>query len=68
MDKIMFGANIRRLRKEAGLTQEALAEKMELTQGSIGAWERGKKLPTLPHLYELANIFGVHINEVAKFG
>ncbi len=43
----VFGANVRRLRKARGLTQEALAHEVELGVSYLGQIERGERNPTL---------------------
>lgn len=67
-DRFKFGDNIRRLRKAAGYTRESLAEKMDLSHYSIGAWERGDKQPRLQHIYEMAKLFGVDMREFFPVG
>ena len=49
--------NIRRLRKEAGLTQEELAQKLFVTRQTISLWELGKVHPDLETLQKLAEQF-----------
>ncbi len=44
----MEGQEIRQLRRRAGLTQEALAERLDVDQGTISRWERGIERPR-PH-------------------
>lgn len=43
----IFGANVRRLRKGRGLSQEALADEVELAVTYVGQIERGLRNPTL---------------------
>ncbi len=50
---------IRELRKEIGMTQQELGEKLGLCYYNIGDWERGKCEPSAEMLVKLANIFGV---------
>ncbi|MCC5611720.1 helix-turn-helix transcriptional regulator [Nostoc sp. CHAB 5834] len=50
----LVGANTARIRKEKGLTQEALAEKSGLSQQYISGLENGQRNPTIVTLYELA--------------
>lgn len=55
----LVGANTARIRKERGLTQEALAEKSGLSQQYISGLENGLRNPTIVTLYELACALGV---------
>ena len=55
----LVGDNTARIRKEKGLTQEALAEKSGLSQQYISGLENGRRNPTIVTLYELANALGV---------
>jgi transcriptional regulator with XRE-family HTH domain len=55
----LVGRNAARLRKEAGLTQEQLAEKCGLSQQYLSGLEQGRRNPTIVTLYELANALGV---------
>jgi transcriptional regulator with XRE-family HTH domain len=62
----LVGENTARIRKEKGLTQEALAEKSGLSQQYISGLENGQRNPTIVTLYELANALGVsHVELVA---
>lgn len=54
-DKII-GSRIRMARKEAGLTQVELGEKIERTQGIINKMETGEIGATLENLYNLADV------------
>ena len=55
----LVGDNTARIRKEKGLTQEALAEKSGLSQQYISGLENGQRNPTIVTLYELAAALGV---------
>ena len=46
-------------RKKAGLSQEALAEKLGVSRQSVSKWETGEAVPELPKLVLLAKAFGV---------
>lgn len=61
----MFGKNIKRLRLGAGYSQEQLARKLGISQGAISQWEQGKTVPDTPMLLQLAQIFGVSLNDFA---
>ena len=52
------------LRKAHGLTQEELAEKLDVSRQAISKWERGDASPDTDNLIALANIYGVTIDEL----
>ena len=56
--------NIKQLREAAGMTQAELAAKMQLTTPSVTKWELGRANPTYDNLIQLAEIFGVSLDEV----
>jgi transcriptional regulator with XRE-family HTH domain len=56
----IFGSNVRRLRKERGLSQEALADEVELAPTYVGQIERGLRNPTLDVVERFAEVFGVN--------
>ena len=55
----LVGDNTARIRREKGLTQEALAEKSGLSQQYISGLENGLRNPTIVTIYELATALGV---------
>ena len=59
----MFGKNIKRLRLGAGYSQEQLARKLHISQGAVSQWEQGKTVPDTQTLLQLAQLFGVSLNE-----
>lgn len=54
-----IGENIKRLREEAGLSQEQLAEKLEKTRSAVSQYESGKIVPRMGVIEDLATIFDV---------
>lgn len=55
-----LGEELKRLREGAGLTQEELAAKVEVTQGMIGNLEAGRRtIGTTKLLYKLCDVLGV---------
>lgn len=62
----IVGANVRRLRKERGLSQEALAGEAGLAMRHLGRIERGEGNPTVAVLGKLAEVLGVHPTEFYK--
>lgn len=55
MDFKRGGQAIQRIRKEQGLTQEQLAEKVGITSNTISRLERGQLIPSVPTLIDLCN-------------
>ncbi len=54
-----IGKIIRDLRKDKGLTQTQLAQKISSTQDTISLWELGKSYPDIINLIKLSKFFGV---------
>lgn len=59
--------NIRSCRKDLGLTQEQLAERLGITLGTISKWERGNSEPDLGYLMELAGLFHRSVDALIGF-
>ena len=59
-----IGENIKKFRQAAGITQEMLAEKMNITAASVSKWERGTAIPDALLFPELAKIFHVSIDDL----
>ena len=62
--KNQIGANIAACRKQAGLTQAELAEKINYTDKAVSKWERGESVPDVITLAQLAEVFGVSIDSL----
>lgn len=54
-----LGEKIQKLRKQRGLSQEALAEKVTVTRQTISKWELGQSTPDLDFIAQLSDIFNV---------
>ena len=54
---IKFGENLKRMRKERSLTQEALADALGVTAGAVYKWEAGLSSPELEMLMRIADLF-----------
>ena len=57
-----FSERLKKLRKQAGLTQVELAGKLGIVQSSYADWERGKKKPTQANLVKIAQILNVSVD------
>ncbi|MBR4256133.1 MAG: helix-turn-helix transcriptional regulator, partial [Clostridia bacterium] len=65
--KITIGTNIKRLRTEKGVTQEQLAEAMNVTCAAVSKWERGDTFPDITALQPLAFYFGVSLDTLMGY-
>ena len=59
-----MGKEIRRLRNDRGLTQEALAAALNVTAQTVSKWECGNSIPDVQLLPEIAVYFGVSIDQL----
>ncbi|MCI8273072.1 MAG: helix-turn-helix domain-containing protein [Clostridia bacterium] len=59
-----FGENLQKLRKSKKMSQEELAEKVEVSRQSISKWERGESYPTMNNIMVLCEIFRCNINDL----
>lgn len=64
IDKERFGAFLSQLRKERGMTQKELAEKLFVSDKAVSKWERGLSLPDVALLQPLADLMEVTISEL----
>ena len=59
-----IGGKIRQLRLARSMTQEQLAQRLNLSAQAVSKWENGVTLPDIQLLPELSAIFGVTIDEM----
>ena len=64
MNQEKIGKFIAKCRKEKNLTQSELAEKLGVTDKSIGNWENGRNMPDLSLFKPLCNELGISINDL----
>lgn len=64
MDQIKIGRFIKQKRKEKGMTQSKLAEKLGVTDGAISKWENGNCMPDSGIIADLCKILNVTINDL----
>ena len=60
----MLSDQIRKYRKEKGLSQDELAEKLGVSRQSISLWENGQTQPTIENILALARIFNVSTDAI----
>lgn len=66
MDNIQTGKLIAELRKKQGLTQQQLADKLNLSNKTISKWESGSGSPDISNLPVLAEALGISVDELLK--
>lgn len=66
MDAKKFGMFIASMRKEQGMTQTDLAEKLHVTDKAVSRWERGLGFPDIKTIEPLADALGISILELMR--
>lgn len=66
MKKKTLGMMIAALRKENGMTQLELAEKMGVTDKAVSKWERDISCPDVNTIPKLAEVFGISVDELMQ--
>lgn len=59
-----FGENLKKIRKEKNMSQEQLAEKVNVSRQSVSKWETGESYPEMNNILELCKIFNCNINNL----
>ena len=65
--KFKLGENIRRMRKEKSLTQEALAEALGVTVGAVYKWEADLSIPEVEMLVRIADLFDTSVDAILGY-
>ena len=59
-----FGENLKQIRKSKNMSQEELAQKVNVTRQSVSKWENGEAYPEMNNILELCKIFNCKINDL----
>ena len=59
-----FSERVKKLREDAGLTQEELAAKLGVSRPAVGMWENKRSRPRLDKMNQLSELFGVPVSEL----
>ena len=59
-----LGSRIRALRTARGLSQETIAERLQVSRQAVAKWESGASLPSTANLLALCELFGISMNEL----
>ena len=57
----MFSENLKKIRKEKGLSQEALSEKLNIVRQTISKWEKGLSIPDGDMLIKLSQVLEIPV-------
>ncbi len=66
MDQKKIGLFLKELRKEKGITQEAFAEKLNVSGRTVSRWETGNNLPDISLLVAIADFYEVDVREIIE--
>ena len=61
-----FASNLQKLRKKENMSQEALAEKLDVTRQSVSKWESGSSYPEMDKLISICKIFNVDMDTLVN--
>ena len=61
-----LSSQMKKYRNEAGLSQEALAEKIFVSRQTISNWETGKNYPDINSLLRMSEVFGISVDALLK--
>jgi len=64
--KLVVAGNLIRLRKDAGLTQAELGEKLSYSDKTVSKWERGESIPDAYVLSQLAQLYGTTVDALLR--
>lgn len=64
MDQVKIGRFIKELRKEEGLTQAELAERLHISDKTVSKWETGNGLPEVGLMLPLCEVLKISVNEL----
>ncbi|WP_082702064.1 helix-turn-helix domain-containing protein [Aerococcus urinaehominis] len=64
--KIYFATNLKKLRKEKGMTQEDLSKELSVSRSTISSWERGNSYPDLNMLITISIFFDIYLDHLLK--
>ena len=67
-DTVKIGKRIAELRRKKDMTQFELADRLGISYQAVSNWERGNSMPDIAKLPELAEIFGVTVDEILGGG
>ena len=67
-ERMTLGEKLKSARKDAGLTQEQLAEKLSVSRQAVTKWETDKGMPDIGNLKQLSKLFNISIDYILDSG
>lgn len=64
MPKNNFNKNLKYLRETNKLEQQELADKLGIPRSTLSCWETKKRTPKIEQIIDIANFFGISLNEI----
>ena len=64
IDMIATGANIKKMRIDAGMTIADITDACGITAGAVCKWQRGDAMPTIDNFIVLASIWNTKIDDI----
>jgi len=61
-----FGKKLSLLRKQRGMTQLELAEKLDISRQAVSRWEQGTSEPSTENLVSISKLFGVPVDDLVN--
>ncbi len=65
-EKMSFGENLQCLRKQRDITQEQLAEQLEVSRQSVSKWESGASYPEMEKLLQICSLFNCNMDTLMQ--
>lgn len=66
MDNISVGMKLKELRKNRKISQQVIADRFDVTRGTVSNWEIGRRIPNIKTLEKLAEFYGVGLDYFGK--
>ncbi len=63
----MINQNLKNLRRRHKFTQEAVAEKLNVSRQAVGKWENGETVPDINNCIALAELYGVTLDDLVNY-
>lgn len=66
MDVMEIGVKLKDARRQAGMTQEKVAEEIQVTRQTISNWENEKSFPDIVSVIRLSSLYGISLDQLLK--